>query len=402
MQRVIFINRFYFPDHSATSQLLTELSEFLANNDKNIHVVASRQMYEDAKAKLRNEELINNVTVHRVYSTTFGRANLVGRAIDYLSFYLFSFIFLLGLVRKNDVLIAKTDPPLISVVAAVVVKIRGGILVNWIQDLFPEVVEGISPGSIPEWLYKFIQKIRNWSLKVARRNIVIGNTMGNLISAAGVNAKTVRVFQNWFVDEGKQVASDEIHQLKKQWGLDGKFVVGYSGNLGRAHDYQTFLNAAISLVDNQDIVFLFIGGGAGMDAMKAHLKERDLSNVIFKPYQPLSNLSLTLSISNVHLISLLPSMEGLIVPSKFYGILAANRPIIFVGSEEGEISGLISRYDCGVHLACGESDLLVKEIQRYNRMDSSLESKRIKQIYNDKFKFGLVARKWLEMLNREL
>ena len=402
MQRIIFINRFYFPDHSATSQLLTELSEFLAGSGKNIHVITSRQMYEDAKAKLNCEELINNVTVHRVYSSTFGRVNLVGRAIDYLSFYFFSFVFLLRFVRKKDVLIAKTDPPLISVVAAVVVKIKRGVLVNWIQDLFPEVVQEISPGSIPVWLYKSIQKIRNWSIRVARNNIVIGNTMGNKVMAAGVNESSVKVFQNWFVDEEKQVDQKEIQQLKNQWGLDDKFVVGYSGNLGRAHDYETFLEAASMLSNNEDIVFLFVGGGAGMESMKNQVKDRDLHNVVFKPYQPLSNLALTLSISNVHLISLLPSMEGLIVPSKFYGILAANRPILFVGSQDGEISELLRRNDCGSYMKCGESKLLVKEIVQYSSVNVDVESKRIREIYNKNFKFDLVANKWLALLDGEL
>ena len=402
MQRIIFINRFYYPDHSATSQLLTQLSEFLAKSDKNIHIITSRQMYEDPKVGLNAEDLINNVTIHRVYSSTFGRDNLMGRTIDYLTFYISSFVLLLALVRKNDVLIAKTDPPLISVVAAVVAKIKSGILVNWIQDLFPEVAREISPGSIPVWLYKFIQTIRNWSIRVARKNIVIGNIMRDKVIAIGVKENSVKVIQNWFIDEEKKIDQNDIRQLKHQWGLDDKFIVGYSGNLGRAHNYETFLESASMLSNNKDIVFLFVGGGVGMELMKTQAKERALNNIVFKPYQPLSNLLLTLSVSNVHLISLLPRMEGLIVPSKLYGVLAANRPMLFVGSQDGEISELIKSYDCGSYMECGESEQLANYIMQYRNLDVDNESMYIRQIYNNNFRFDLVTSKWLELLDGEL
>ena len=137
--KVFFINRFFYPDHSATSQLLTDLACRLDQSNMNVRVVTSRQAYDNPDAVLEDRDVIQNVQITRVWSSRFGRQRLWGRAIDYSTFYLSALWCLLRMVRTGDVVIAKTDPPLISIVAAVATKLRGAILINWIQDLFPEV-----------------------------------------------------------------------------------------------------------------------------------------------------------------------------------------------------------------------------------------------------------------------
>ena len=84
---LIFVNRYFFPDHSATSQILSDLAFDLAGTGREVHVITSRQIYDDAKADLADHEIINDVNVHRVASTQFGRGALLGRSIDYVSFY---------------------------------------------------------------------------------------------------------------------------------------------------------------------------------------------------------------------------------------------------------------------------------------------------------------------------
>jgi hypothetical protein len=136
---IIFVNRFFFPDHSATSQLLSDLCFFLAGKGFQVHVVTSRQLYEDPEAELDTEEEVNGVKVHRVWTSRFGRTNLLLRAVDYLTFYLSAGYQLLLLVSRGNVIVAKTDPPLISVVAWLVARLKGAALINWLQDLYPEV-----------------------------------------------------------------------------------------------------------------------------------------------------------------------------------------------------------------------------------------------------------------------
>lgn len=133
--RVVFVNRYYAPDVSATSQMLTDLAEALARDGLQITVVCSRQLYEDPHAVLAPRETTRGVSILRVYTTRFGRARLLGRALDYASFYVTATVLLLRVVRRADALVVKTDPPMLSLIGALVSFFKGARLVNWLQDL---------------------------------------------------------------------------------------------------------------------------------------------------------------------------------------------------------------------------------------------------------------------------
>jgi hypothetical protein len=137
--KTIFINRFFYPDHSATSQLLSDLAFHLVKTGVAVHVFTSRQVSDDPNATLPSQDFEQGVRITRVWTTRFGRQTLLGRTFDYLTFYFSAAWSLFALVKPGDIVVAKTDPPLISIVAAMVVKSRGAKLINWIQDLFPEV-----------------------------------------------------------------------------------------------------------------------------------------------------------------------------------------------------------------------------------------------------------------------
>lgn len=360
--KIIFINRFFYPDHSATSQLLTDLAFYLAEKGLLVEVVTSRQIYDDAGSALASEEFINGVHVRRVWTSSFGRSSLVGRALDYLTFYAATFIRLLKDTKPGDVLVAKTDPPLISVIVSVVASIRSAKLINWVQDLFPEVATALTVKGMNGGAAAFLKTLRNWSLKKATMNVVLGERMKQrLISEIGA-AEKIQIINNWSDSEQIRPVPDHKNPLIKEWQLDDKFVVGYSGNMGRAHEFQSIVDAAEALLGNNDIVFLFIGGGIQRDWIAEQAGNRGLSNVIIKPYQPRENLSNSLGVIDLHLISLNPALEGLIVPSKFYGIAAVGRPILFVGDTEGEIAQILREEDCGTSIKPGDSSAIVEYI----------------------------------------
>ena len=126
--KTIFVNRFFYPDHSATSQLLTDLAFHLAKTKVATHVITSRQVYDDPNVTLPHQDFVQGVSVNRVWTARFGRQNLLGRTLDYLTFYFSAAWSLFVLLEPGDIVIAKTDPPLISVVVAWVAKIRGAKL----------------------------------------------------------------------------------------------------------------------------------------------------------------------------------------------------------------------------------------------------------------------------------
>src|SRR4051812_23582 len=115
MKRIIFLNRFFFPDHSATSQILSDLAFHLAGKGRDVHVITSRQKYDEPGAELPASEKIHGVTVHRVRSSRFGRTMLVGRGVDYLTFYRSMMQVLGDLAQRGDIVVAKTDPPMLSI-----------------------------------------------------------------------------------------------------------------------------------------------------------------------------------------------------------------------------------------------------------------------------------------------
>jgi glycosyltransferase involved in cell wall biosynthesis len=199
---------------------------------------------------------------------------------------------------------------------------------------------------------------------MASRNIVIGQHMADRLRAEGIAAQSIRVIHNWTDGSTIRPIAHRDNPLRTEWNLQGKFVVGYSGNLGRAHEFQTILQAAEQLAGSPAIRFLFIGDGAQLSTLRQEVDQRGLSNVLFQPYQPRERLSYSLSASDLHLVSLRPELEGLIVPSKFYGIAAAGRPVLFMGSPTGEIAQILRKHHCGYTVGVGETDQTVAIITK--------------------------------------
>jgi glycosyltransferase involved in cell wall biosynthesis len=359
--KVVFVNRYFYPDHSATSQLLSELASDLFTDGRSVHVVTSRQLYDDAGAALPARDEINGVHIYRVWTSRFGRANLFGRAVDYVTFYLTAFLTLVRILDKGDLIVAKTDPPLISFMAAIAAWIRHATLVNWLQDLFPEVAERLGVLVMKGFPALMFKQARNFSLRRASMNVVLGTRMAEVVRAHSCN---VRVIHNWADSTAIVPMETELSELRREWKLGETFVIAYSGNMGRAHDFETILSAMEALRNDGEVLFLFIGGGVQASRLREETRLRGLDHlVLFKPYQPKELLSHSLGAAQVHLVTLRPALEGLIVPSKFYGIAAAGRPILFIGDPNGEIADLLSRYQCGYAVGPNDVELLVRRIR---------------------------------------
>jgi len=403
-RKVVFVNRFFYPDHSATSQLLSDLAFDLARGGVVVRVVTSRLRYDDPAASLAGREEVGGVGVVRVATTRFGRGRLVGRALDYLSFYVSAGWALWRELDARTVVVAKTDPPLISVVAAAVARLRGAELVNWLQDLFPEVAGALGMRLGRGAVGGALRGLRNWSLRAARANVVLGRCMAERVIAEGVPAEQVEVVHNWADGAEVRPVVPGANALRREWGLDGRFVVGYSGNLGRAHEFATVLEAAERLRGREDVVFLFIGAGAQRRQVEEEAARRGLGNVLFKPYQPRERLHESLSAGDVHLVSLNPALEGLIVPSKFYGIAAAGRPTLFVGDTDGEIARLLWEGDCGYAVAAGDGAGLAARIETLagDRGLCDAMGARARRLFEGRFDRAVAVRRWGEVLGTKL
>jgi glycosyltransferase involved in cell wall biosynthesis len=234
--------------------------------------------------------------------------------------------------------------------------------VNWLQDVFPEVAAklGLSMGS--GGVGAALRSLRNASLRRAAVNVALGTQMADRVAAAGVTRERIRVIPNWADGTALQPMAADANPLRGEWGLAERFVVGYSGNFGRVHEFHTLIGAAQTLRAQPEIVFLLIGAGARMTMLEIAARDQGLTNLAFKPYQPRSVLRQSLSAADVHVVTLRPELEGLVVPSKFYGIAAVGRPTIFIGDKNGEIGTVIRETECGVCVAQGDVKGLVDAI----------------------------------------
>jgi glycosyltransferase involved in cell wall biosynthesis len=205
--------------------------------------------------------------------------------------------------------------------------------------------------------------------------------------------------------------------LRAAWGLEGRFVLAYSGNLGRAHEYTIVLDA-IGQLDAErksaiartapvtsppapEIVWLFIGGGMLYRAFEAEAKRRGLASVQFRPYQPRERLAESLSAADVHLVSLRPELEGLVVPSKYYGIAAAGRAAIFIGDAEGEIGGLLAEEGIGWTVAPNDGAGLATLAQDLAADPSAVSAAgdRARRTFEQRFDSAQALARWAALLD---
>ncbi|MBB3237654.1 glycosyltransferase family 4 protein [Phyllobacterium endophyticum] len=359
--KIVFANRYFYPDQSATSRMVSGLAIALARRGFEVTAIASRTLHDHSNVTLPAEEMVAGLKVERLWATRFGRSNIFGRIIDYITFHISAFVWCLLNLKSGDVCVVCTDPPLLSVTTALPIRWRRARMINWVMDLFPEVAMelGVLPnksvsGSIS-------RAMRDWSMRKSAMIVCPTAAMASYLSDRGLS--DVSVMHHWSDGEEIYPVAPAANGLRTLWGLQDKFVIGYSGNFGRAHDFSTLLEAAVLLKDHDEIQFLLIGGGQRRDHVEEIVRNRELKNVVFKPLQPAENIAESLSAADAHIVSLIPRLEHCIVPSKFYGVLAAGRPTLFIGDRDGEVARVVASADCGAAVEIGEggklADLIV-------------------------------------------
>ncbi len=357
--RLVFINRFFYPDESATALMLADLVQGLAPLGKDMHVITAKAAYTPGSAETADGLPEEKLAVTRLPNLPVSHQSLAGRLLNFAAFYCGLMVAGFRHIRRGDVVICLTDPPLVGIIAAVLAKLRGARLIHWVQDIYPETATRLGYGSPTNPGIGLVSRLRDWAWKGANANVVIGEHMRDMLISRGVQSPRICTIQNW-ADEADLVPLEPAdNPLRTHWEYPSHtIIVGYSGNLGRAHDAATMLDAANIIADRQqaEMRFLFIGGGAKHEALTSAATDERLTGLIdIRPYRPRSELRQSLSIPDIHWLSLEPELEGLIVPSKFYGAVAVGRPVIFIGDPDGEVARLIRQANCGASFAKGDA-----------------------------------------------
>ena len=396
--KIVFFNRFFFPDASATSQILSDLAFHLAASGAEVHVVTSKLAAANAA-----EEAIRGVHVHRVTKAIEGPHGLFQRAYAYLRYYLGARRAAATLLQAGDIAVIKTDPPMLSAIVGPVAGRRGARIVAWMQDIFPEVAHEYGVPFMGRPFGSWLRRIRDRSLVAADRVVAIGERMAARLAAEGVPVERLRVIHNWADGEAIRPLPRENNPLRVRWGLGHAFVAAYSGNLGRVHEFDTLLSAAAMLKGDGSIRFLFIGRGPRLAEVQNRVRRDELDNVFFQPHQERERLAESLAVADVHLSVLLPRFDSLVLPSKLYGIMAAARPVIFIGDPRGESASLIRDAGCGLVIESGDGAALAAALARLRDSPAERESmgRNGRQAFETRYDMSIALAEWRETL-REL
>jgi glycosyltransferase involved in cell wall biosynthesis len=379
--------------------MASSLAFALAQRMDHVHAVTSAHLYERPEITLPSRENIHGVEVHRLSTCRFGRRTLLRRAVDDLTFYASVFLWILRFAQPGDRLIVATDPPLLSILALIATKLSGSERINWLHDFYPEIA--VALGVLPRGAAsRLLQTLRDRALASAAMNVVIGERMAGYLRMRGIAAKRIAVIHNWADGAAIKPVAVRFNSLRRHWGLEGKFIVGYSGNLGRGHEFETILGAALALGHDSNIIFLFIGGGHRLSWFREQVRSRGLTNVLIKPFQPETQLSESLSLPDLHLVCLQPALEGLMVPSKFYGVAAAGRPTLFIGDVKGEIPAILRAADCGTAVSVGDADGLAEYILRLRNEPALAErlGENARNVFCRHFERSHAIEAWCEVL----
>lgn len=291
-----------------------------------------------------------------------------------------------------------TQPPLFFIVGAAISRITGAKYIIHIMDLYPEFFASLGILKSKRFIYRLISKLALNAFKHADDIFVIGRCMMHRLARKELDQAKIWFLPNWAASSILPIA-EKKNSFRCQHGLEGKFTVMYSGNMGVAHEFRTILKTAKKIQNYTNIVFVFIGSGARRKEIEIAIAAGG-TNLLLLDYQPANNLSYSLSAANVHFISLRPGFEGLIVPSKFYGILASWRPVLYEGRKSGEVAQAIKEIGSGMVIEPGNVEQLCSSILHYynDRLAAETDGQRGYSAHIERFQEDIGAKAYVNTL----
>jgi colanic acid biosynthesis glycosyl transferase WcaI len=337
--RILLLNLYYPPDTSATAKMAQSVVDALTAAHE-VTVVCGRPSYEPIERrpwrlwqteKPSRSLQHSGVKIIRVGSTDYSRTQMRQRVLNYLTYVALSVP--RAAFLPCDVVVGMTDPPFEGIVAAFVALLKGKPFVYNIRDLYPDMAVG---GSIIEAgpLTRVWERLHRWALRRATRVVVLGEDMRARIVAKGVRPERIAVVRDGaeIREAGSEPALDA--QVVRAIRGDFRFVLLHAGNLGFYGAWATLVAAAQKLA-NEGIGVVFVGDGAQRAQIEA--AAAGCKNVRFLPFFPASKIASVLAAADAHVVTIKRGLEGVIVPSKMYGILAAGKPILAVAPRKSDV-----------------------------------------------------------------
>jgi colanic acid biosynthesis glycosyl transferase WcaI len=363
--KICFFNRSYWPDQAATGQFLTELAEDLvARHGCEVTVVAGRALHASGDQRHRiapvDRETHQGVTILRANGTRFRPQRFAGRAANYLTYFGSASLAALDIGRP-DIVVSLTDPPIIGLAARWAARRAGARFVFLCEDIFPEVA-ALLEDFHNDLVNRALNRVNRYLLAEADAVVALGERMQRrLVEEKGADPARISVIHNW-ADCEAIVPGSKDNAFTHEQGLAGRFVLMHSGNIGMSQNLDVLIEAATRLTAKERLVIAIVGDGSRRDGLEREVARRGLTNVRFVPYQPKARLHESFAAADAFLVSLKAGIEGYIVPSKLYGVLAAGRPFIAAMDASAEAAIIARDHGCGLLAAPGDPDALADAI----------------------------------------
>lgn len=361
---VVLLNQPFYPDVVATAQMGKDLADELVRRGHTVTAVASRSIYGQTGAALPKRETIDGIEVRRLGVSIFGKKGIAARVADFALFHALAAVRVVTL-KKPDVVVSYTTPPFIAVVGLIARLVRSSRAVYWVMDLYPDVPVACGVMKERSLLTRMFERLSRMLLRRSDVSVVLGRCMQERVLSKGIPAEKVKLIPVWADLSGISGVERDRSPYREKWGLGDAFTVMYSGNFGIGHDATTICDAMLRLKDRDDIKWVFVGSGKRKKEVLAFIEQHGLRNAQWREYVPREELGLSLAAADVHLISIKEGVEGLVVPSKLLGILAAGRASIYVGSPSAETARVLNESGAGVCVREGEGEKLAAAVLRY-------------------------------------
>lgn len=396
-KRIVIVSEFFYPNKTGSSKVLTELAEDLDTYGMDVEVVTSRNVYNEEQKTLSKFEVYKGIKVFRVWTSKFNKDSSIGRIINYFIFSLSVFVKLI-LKKKSDHILFVSNPPTVPVVGYFLNLFRGQKYSYLIHDLYPDIAVAMGVVNKTSFFVKVFDFINKLIFRRVEKIIVLGTDMKQRILDKGVPEGNISIITNW-ADVSKIKPVTKVNNFSLREGIQEKFVVLYTGNMGKFHQLEILVEAANLLKDQKDIVFVFVGEGYKKAILQDIVKEKGLSNVLFYSYQPDELYQEVLGAGDILVTSLEKGVEGTAVPSKTYSYLAAGKPILGIMNENSEIGLMISKYNLGINISDGNgkkiADYILGLSQDCNKI-REIQSN-VKEIFKNHFQRNIVTRKYFDL-----
>ncbi len=393
--RILLVNQFYWPDCAATAQLLSDLGEGLADRGHEVTALCGRGSYVSGTSpRLVPLEAHRGVTIRRVWCTNLGRRSMFRRVADAVSFLVSAGARVL-LGARWDVVICLSSPPFVALLGRLA-RLRGARFIYKVEDLYPDVAVALGALRGGSMLSRALAWLSRGALTRADAVVALDVTMASVLQRRG--AQNVVVIPNW--SDGLAIHPDATAGagFRTYHGLDGRFILLYSGNLGLAHRFDAVVAAARDLAGSSPrVLLLFVGEGPRLAEVRSATNE--LANVRFLPYQPRETLNRLYNAADMHLVTLREEVAGLLVPSKYPAALAAGKPVLLVGGNGAEMSAEIRREEVG--WVCAEDHREVAAAIREAEAEPTLvlsRGARARELFERRYDRTVATQRWAALI----